>query len=84
MLSNKDYANMTPEQLESEAQKMKSQKTTTAVFIGMLFGIAVYAATSKHFILPVALMAFAFMMGKRFSDNEKSLQAEISRRNSEG
>lgn len=81
MLSNKDYANMTLEELVSEEQKMKSQKITTAVFIGVLFGIAVYAATHKSFILPVALMAFAFMMGSRYSQNMKNIQTEISRRN---
>jgi len=80
MLSNKDYASMTLEELVSEEKKMKSQKNTTAVFIGVLLGIAVYAAIHKGFILPVILLIFSFLIGSRTSQNLKSIQAEISRR----
>lgn len=80
MLSSKDYAAMTLEELVSEEKKMKSQKTTTGVFIGVLLGIAVYAATHKGFILPVILLIFSFLIGSRASQNLKSIQAEISRR----
>ncbi len=71
---------MTLEELVSEEKKMKSQKTTTGVFIGVLLGIAVYAATHKGFILPVILLIFSFLIGSRASQNLKSIQAEISRR----
>lgn len=71
---------MTLDELVSEEKKMKSQKTTTAVFIGVVIGIAVYAASHKSFVLPVSLLIFAFLIGYRNSQNLKSIQAEISRR----
>ncbi len=80
MLSNKNYSKMTLAELVSEEKKMKSQKITTAVFIGLLVGIAVYAATHKSFILPVILLIFSFLIGSRYSQNLKSIQAEIRRR----
>jgi hypothetical protein len=80
MFSNKDYSKMTLEELVSEEKKMKSQKITTAVFIGLLVGVAVYAATHKSFILPVILLIFSFLIGSRNSQSLKSIRSEISRR----
>jgi hypothetical protein len=80
MFSNKDYSKMTLEELVSEEKKMKSQKITTAVFIGVLVGVAVYAATHKSFILPVILLIFSFLIGSRNSQSLKSIRSEISRR----
>ena len=71
---------MTLEELLSEEKKMNAQKTTTAVFIGVLIGIAVYSATHKGFILTVILLISAYLMGSGYSQNLKSIQAEISRR----
>jgi uncharacterized membrane protein YbjE (DUF340 family) len=80
MLLSKDYSKMTLEELVSEDKKMTSQKTTIAVFIGMFIGIAIYSATHKGFVLPVILLIFSFLIGSRYSQNQKSLQTEISRR----
>ncbi|MVM32780.1 hypothetical protein GO755_22255 [Spirosoma sp. HMF4905] len=80
MFSSKDYSKMTLDELVAEEKKMKSQKITTAVFIGVLIGIAVYAATHKSFVLPVILLIFSFLIGSRYSQNLKSIQAEINRR----
>jgi len=82
MLSSKDYSKMTLEELVSEEKKMKSQKTTTAVFIGFLIGIAIYAATHKGFVLTIILLFFAFWIGSRNAQNLKRIQAEISNRDS--
>lgn len=71
---------MTLEELVSEEKKVKSQKTTTAVFIGMLVGIAVYAATHKSFVLTVILLIFSLLISSRYSQNLKNIEAEISRR----
>jgi len=71
---------MTLDELVSEEKKLKSQKITTAVFIGFLVGIAVYSATHKGFVLPVILLIFSFLIGSRYSKNLKNIQAEISRR----
>lgn len=80
MHSSKDYSEMTLEELVSEEQKMNAQKTITAVFVGVLIGIAVHSATHKGFVLPVILLVFALMIGSRYSQNLKKIQAEISRR----
>lgn len=84
MLENKDYSKMTLEELMSEEKKMKSQKIPTAVFIGVLIGIAVYSATHKGFILPIILLIVAFLIGYRNSQTMKGIQAEISCRNTVG
>lgn len=80
MLSSKDYSKMTLEELVSEEKKVKSQKITTAVFMGLLIGIAVYAATHKGFFLTVILLLSAFFIGYRHSQSLKNIQSEISRR----
>lgn len=71
---------MTLEELVSAAQKLNSQKIMTAVFMGVLLGIAVYAATHKGFFLSIILLAAAFLIGYRHSNNLKNIQSEISRR----
>jgi len=81
MLANKDYSTRTLEELVSEEKKMESQKVPTALLIGMLLGIAVYSATHKGFVLPIILLIFSFLIGKKHSQNLKSIQAEINRRN---
>ena len=80
MFSSKDYASMTKEELLAEEQKMKSQKIMTAVFMGFLVGIAVYAATTKGFLLTIVLLGAVFMIGRNHNRNQKNLQEEINRR----
>lgn len=67
--------------LVSEEKKMKSQKTTTAVFIGLLIGIAVWSATHKGGFLVYLLLFVAMLIGKRNAQNTKRIQAEINRKN---
>jgi VIT1/CCC1 family predicted Fe2+/Mn2+ transporter len=84
MLSKKDYSNMTLEELVSEEKKLKSQKTTTAVFMGVLVGIAVWSATHKGGFLTFILLFFTILIGSRYSRNLKGIQEEISRRDTVG
>lgn len=81
MFSSKDYSSMTEEELLSEEKKMKSQKIMTAVFIGFIVGIAVFAATTKGFLLTIVLLGSAFMIGRNHTRSVKNLQEEIIRRN---
>ncbi len=81
MPSNKDYSQVPLEELIQQEQKMQSRKTTTAVFVGVLLGIAVYAATHKGFVLALVLLVAAFWFGGRYAQDLKNIQAEISRRN---
>jgi len=84
MFSSEDYSKMTLEELVSEEKKMKSQKTITAVFIGFVVGIAIWSATHKGgFFLTVILLIFSLLIGSRYSKNLKSVQAEISRKDTE-
>ncbi|GAB4016994.1 hypothetical protein GCM10028808_47260 [Spirosoma migulaei] len=81
MFSSKNYSKMTHDELVSEEKKMQSQKIPFAVFIGLIVGIAVWSATHKGgFFLTIGLLIFATLMGSRYSKNLKSIQAEISRR----
>lgn len=85
MLSNNDYSEMMLEELILKETKMKSQKVMVAVLIGAVFGIAIYAAThEKGFIITVFLLVSAFLIGNRYSQNLKNIQAEISSRNTAG
>ncbi|MBL7825445.1 MAG: hypothetical protein JNJ57_02365 [Saprospiraceae bacterium] len=80
MLTNKDYSKMTLDELVSKEAKMKSLKTTTYVFVGVLFGIAIFAATRGKFILTVALLGAAMVFGGRYTKELQDLRAEIDRR----
>ena len=72
---------MTREELVSEEKKVQSQKIPSAVFIGLVIGIAIWSATHKGgFVLTVVLLIFAAFMGSRYSKNLKGIQTEISRR----
>jgi hypothetical protein len=81
MFSSKDYSQMKLDELVSKEKKLKSQKTITAVFIGVVIGIAVWAATHKGgFYLTVILLIFPLLIGSRYLKNLKGIQAEIGRR----
>jgi hypothetical protein len=80
MLSNKDYANMTLEDLKSEQGKMKSGKNLTAGYIGVLIGIAVYAAAHKGFLLTIMLLIAALYIARNNTQKTKAIEAEINRR----
>ena len=79
MLSINDYSKMTLEELVSEEKKVKSQKNTTAFFIGIVVAIAVYSATHGGLFLPIILLILAFQIGSTHSQNLKNVEAEISR-----
>jgi hypothetical protein len=82
MFSNKDYSNMTLEELVSEEKKMKSGTTPTAFVIGMLVGVAVWSATGGKFLLTIGLLGAALYIGHQNSQTKKAIQAEITRRKS--
>ncbi|WP_420150246.1 hypothetical protein [Spirosoma sp.] len=72
---------MTLDELVSEEKKLKSQKTIIAVCIGLVVGIAIWAATHNGgFLFTAILLIFPFLIGSRYSKNLKDIQAEISRR----
>ncbi len=82
MFSNKDYSNMTLEELVLEEKKMKSGTTPSAFVIGMLVGVAVWSATGGKFLLTIGLLGAALFIGYQNSQTKKAIQAEIIRRES--
>jgi hypothetical protein len=81
MLSNKDYSQMKLDELVSEEKKLKSKKTIIAVSIGLVIGMAIWAATHKGgFFLTIILLLFPVLISSRYANNLKGIQAEISRR----
>ncbi|WP_461148089.1 hypothetical protein [Spirosoma pulveris] len=85
MFSTKEYATMTLDELMSEEKKMNSRKIPFALFIGLLVGFAVWSATHNGgFVVTVILLISAILSGSVYTKNLKSLQTEISRRNTVG
>jgi uncharacterized membrane protein YbjE (DUF340 family) len=80
MQSNHNYTKMTLEELVSEEKKMNSAKVTTALLIGFIVGVAVWAATHKSAFLTFILLIFAYQISSRNAQKLKSIQAEISSR----
>lgn len=73
---------MTLEELVSEEKKMKSGTTPSAFIIGMLVGVAVWAATGGKFFLTIGLLGVALFIVYQNSQTRKAIQAEIIRRKS--
>lgn len=72
---------MTREELVSEERKMHAQRIPFALFVGVLVGFAVWSATHKGgFVVTVVLLISAALSGGVYSKNMKSVQAEITRR----
>lgn len=82
MSTEEGYSKMTLDELLSEEKKLNSQKILTAILIGFFVGVAVWSATHKgSFILTVGLLISALLIGSGYNKKRKSIQAEISRRN---
>jgi hypothetical protein len=77
MFTTRDYSNMTRGELALEEKKMNSQKTTTALLIGVAVGVAVWSATHHGGVLTFGLLGLAVLVGYRASHARKRLQAEI-------
>ena len=84
MTTDKNYAEMTLEELASEEKKGKSQQVMNAVLGGIVFGVAIYAATHhKGFLFTVFLLIVPFLIGRRNAQHLKDVRAEMGRRGME-
>lgn len=84
MASEKEYTEMTLEELVSEEQKLKSNKTTTAVLVGFFIGVGVFGAVTKGSIVPLFMWIFALLIGSNYSNKVKKVRAEIESRGAGG
>ena len=81
MSLNKDYSQMTLDELASEEKKLKSQKIIIVLLAGMIVGFAIWSATHKGgFILTSVLLICPFLIGSRYAKMLKDIQTEISRK----
>jgi hypothetical protein len=70
--------------LVAAQKKQDSGKIATAFFIGMLSGVAFWAAMSQRYVFTALFALGAFLVGYFDNKKRKQLQAEISRREHEG
>lgn len=74
----------TDQELLEQAKKLKTNKITSAVFIGLLIGIGIYSIANKGLnFLPFILLVFilkAVRDGVKHATLEKAVQQELSAR----
>lgn len=71
--TSNDYSSMTFDELVAEEKKVKSQKITTALFIGALVGVAVWSAAHKgSAFLTFGLLILGLVIGSRYLKNLKT------------
>ncbi|GAB3796314.1 hypothetical protein GCM10028819_13690 [Spirosoma humi] len=82
MFIRKSYPEMILDELVSEEKKMTAQKIPFALFVGILVGFAIWSAThTGGFMVTSMLLIGALLAGRVYAKNLKSIQTEISRRN---
>lgn len=80
MGTNEDYSQKTMEELLAEEQKLKSRKTMTAVIVGFMMGVAIFAAVRGKFLPTIAMILLSYLIGSGYAKSLKKVQSEISRR----
>ena len=79
MSDNKNYSNMTLEELLAEEKKIKKNETLSAVLIGVLIGVLIFGVVQNgfgflHIFLPLLLIAGIY----KNSQNNKSKLKQVS------
>ncbi|MBK8338994.1 MAG: FUSC family protein [Flavobacteriales bacterium] len=78
MPANKDYAEMTVDELLVEEKKTRKERITAAVFIGFLIGVMVYGLATKGFgLLFTAISLGLIYIIHRNSNTTKQRMADI-------
>ena len=86
MLENKDYAELTLEELLIEEKKLKKKEIISAVLIGVAIGILVYGVVKKgfgflHIFLPSALIYIFYRDSEKNKQNLRQVRTEINTKN---
>lgn len=83
-MEQKKPSELTDQELLQEAKKIKSKEITSAVFIGLISGIAIYSIVKNGLgFLPLILMVAVFVIiqnGKKYRAGKADLEAEIKLR----
>ena len=78
MQANKNYAEMTVEELRVEEKKTRNEQITAAVFIGFLIGVIVYGVATQGFgLLYSAISLGLIYLIHRNSNKSKQRMASI-------
>jgi len=85
MLENKDYAELTLEELLIEEKKIIKKETLSRVLIGVAIGILVYGVVQKgfgflHIFLPSALIYIFYKDSEKNKEKLSQVRAEINAR----
>lgn len=86
MLDNKDYANLTLEELLVEEKKIKKQQMFAAVITGIAIGIITYSIVKNGFrLIPIAIPLIFIVINYRNSQKVQQkltqIRAEINGKN---
>lgn len=77
-MQNKDYAQLSLEDLQAEEKKIKKELTIRAFFIGILIGIIIFSVVSNGFkVFPMLIPAILIFMISRNSQNLKFNLQEV-------
>lgn len=85
MTDQKDYAQLTPEGLRAEEQKLKRQSFTGNLFIGFLAGAMIYGLAKNGFgllytAIPLLIIAMFMKNGQSIQAKLKAVRAEMAGR----
>lgn len=83
MPDNKDYVNLTLEELLTEEKKVKKKETVSAIVIGFLIGIIVYGVVRNGFgiiytVIPLILIVLVYRNSKNDKEQLKQIRTEIN------
>ena len=80
MFSNKDYSNLSLDELMAEEKKLRSQTIGAAFFIGMMLGVIFYAVMNHKYLIAIIVLVVTTLVGYKNTKDRKGIQAEINGR----
>jgi len=85
-MDNKDYTNLSLEELLAEEQKIKKNETLSRFLIGFLVGIMIFGTVSKgfgvlHILLPLVLISAIYKNSQNQKKNLTEVQSAINTKN---
>lgn len=86
MASNKEYSELTLEELLVEEKKIRKQEITSSVVMGFLIGIIIYGVAKNGFgflyiFIPLVLMSIYYKALQKIKQNLRQVREEINIKN---